>query len=209
MNLAKLLIIISTVLMLSCEKYDPSTVKRKKNISLRYINNPSDTELVLYTTGMLDKQYQEASLIIARKYGFTYWPAAGCIVSDSIINFVFKNNRIVNKVLTQINGIDWQRRFNQEVDIMQNRISMAKKLYYNSPIYPFLKLFDDEYHAGIDFTPDSSDTNYVNARLYWSDRWKNYYREETFDTYSINIHKRTFILSDSIGKIEFIINNRR
>ena len=211
MKTSKLFITALIIVILSCSRESENyyTAKSGKSVAVRYINNPTDSEVVIYTTGMPDAEYQEASMITAKKYGFSYWPAAGCYVSDSVRSSVNKRNKITNGIIAKINGENWKLRFKQEVDILQNRVSKAKRLFYSSPLYSYLNFHDKNSKAGFYVTPNEVDTNLINIDLYISNKWKNYFVDEYFGTVTINVQNNTFSLTDSVGRTEFVINNRR
>lgn len=181
----------------------------RKPTIIRFINKPLDTELVMYTTGLPDFGYQEATYYTSKKYGFKYWPADGCIVSDSILYWVHERNEATNKKLTKLHRQKWEIQFYKQVQLVQSRISQAKKILNSNFLRRSLQFHDQYIYTDIDFFPNETDTNLVHAILSSNLSWRKYTLTQYWIWADIDIKKQTLRQIKTIDSSEFIISNLR
>lgn len=77
-----------------------------------------DKGLRILVYGLGDRYYDRALNTVAGKYGFSYLPVAGCVVTPELRDSVFKENNITYSILEQKFGQGWRSRFEVEVDTM-------------------------------------------------------------------------------------------
>ncbi len=63
---------------------------------------------------------------LAKKWGFKYQVVAGCIVSDSLVEAVRKNNKRSDSLFTISFGKDWQRKFESGADSLFKLDSISR-----------------------------------------------------------------------------------
>lgn len=193
----------------ACDYKKNTLLNRNKPTTIRYINNPLDSELVIYTTGMPDYEYQEGSYYAAQKYGFRYWPAAGCIVSDSIISWSNSRNTLTRDKLSEIYGNDWEVSFNKEVEMIQTKLSHAKKIIQNYYLCRRMLLNDQYIDSDIVFYPHKTNSNLVHALLCTNLRWRKYTLIEYWILADIDIQNDAISTIKSMDSTEFVIRDLR
>lgn len=78
-----------------------------------------DTTLKILIYGLPNMEQRRAMNTVAKKYGFTYFAVAGCIISEKLSDSVRKENKRVYEILERRFGNNWRPTFAAEVDTMQ------------------------------------------------------------------------------------------
>ena len=89
----------------------------------------SATKFQLLTYGgPPDPLEDRARDVIARKWNITYRSVAGCVVTDSLVNSVNRQNTQTAKLIAEKHGQNWQTTFRKEV-----AAELAKQRTLTSP----------------------------------------------------------------------------
>ncbi len=78
-----------------------------------------DTTLKILTYGLPDMNESHARNSIARKYGFSYYAVAGCVVSKELRDSILQENKKGYDILSKKFVKDWRSKFEEEVDTMR------------------------------------------------------------------------------------------
>ena len=103
-------ILILLALILICCNKKSNPIKK---------DDSGDPTIRILTYGLPDFELSRAQNAVAKKYGFSYYAVAGCIVTQELLDSVEMKNNTTFKILDQELGPDWQIRFEKEVDTMQ------------------------------------------------------------------------------------------
>jgi hypothetical protein len=87
-----------------------------------------DTSLKMLTYGLRILERERVMSTVAKKYGFSYYSVAGCMVTSELVDSVDKQNKKVNIVLQRRFGKNWQDDFRKEVDTLIVRQEQILKL---------------------------------------------------------------------------------
>ncbi|MBS7564169.1 hypothetical protein KHS38_07105 [Mucilaginibacter sp. Bleaf8] len=104
------LVILALCLNLGCKP------KNQKAAHGKAVSKADSTESTLfYTYGLPGPAESEnATSVVAAKWGFGYKSVAGCTVSEKLVDSVQKHNEQVEEGLIKKYGKDWRARFNKE-----------------------------------------------------------------------------------------------
>jgi hypothetical protein len=91
-------------------------------------DKPIDTTLKFLTYGLPDREQQRAMNVVAKCYGFHYYPVGNCVIPQSLADSVSKENQKVNDILEQRFGKRWRLTFAAQVDTMQKLQHEVEKL---------------------------------------------------------------------------------
>lgn len=95
--------------------------------SVNLFSNTYKKPLQIWTVGLPNFGRQEVMDRIAQKYGFEFFPVAGCEVTKEIIENVKQHNEEVKAALALEHGEGWWDRFQKEVnDILTDRFKAEK-----------------------------------------------------------------------------------
>jgi hypothetical protein len=92
------------IIFISCNEKTKKDVKENK------------TDFTLLTYGLPNMERQNSNYIIAKKWGITFYPVAGCVVTEELQDSVNTINTIVNKNIENKYGKKWREKFEREVD---------------------------------------------------------------------------------------------
>lgn len=84
--------------------------------------------LQIWTVGLPNYARQEAMDRIAQKYGFEFFPVAGCEVTKDMLENVKQHNEEVKATLSKEHGEGWWDRFQKEVNEILNAKFQAEKM---------------------------------------------------------------------------------
>ena len=110
--------LIITVIVLGC----------RDNSKLKTDEATKDTTLKILTYGLPDMEENHARNSVGKKYGFTYYPVAGCVVPKELLDSIHQENKKVYEILSRKLGQNWRTKFEQEVDTMRQLQSKIEKL---------------------------------------------------------------------------------
>lgn len=74
-----------------------------------------DTTLTLLTYGYPDMVRENAINIILKKWGIRYYPVAGCVVTEELIDSVKIHNDSISKIIENKYGKNWERQFENQI----------------------------------------------------------------------------------------------
>lgn len=124
-----------------------------------------DNSPALLQTGLPDKSELNARNVAAKKYGFHYEWAGGCVPPQRLSDSIRHVNDLVNKSIAKLYGKDWRNNFYEEIEMyreLQNKVEyLARKSRIIYRINQELFKQDNFYFYQI----DSVDSNsvYVNV----------------------------------------------
>ena len=75
-----------------------------------------DKKLTILTYGLPNFDREQAEMVVATLYGFKFKAAAGCLVSDAIVDSIAVENYITEGILAQKYGKEWKLGFYAKVD---------------------------------------------------------------------------------------------
>ena len=84
--------------------------------------------LQIWTVGLPNYARQEVMDRIAQKYGFEFFPVAGCEVTKDMLENVKQHNDKVKAILSKENGEGWWDCFQKEVNEILNAKFQAEKI---------------------------------------------------------------------------------
>ncbi len=87
-----------------------------------------DTSLKILVYGLPDREQRRAMNTVAKKYDFHYFPVAGCVVSEHLLDSVNKENKKVYEILEKKFGKNWRLTFAAQVDTMKNLQKQVEEL---------------------------------------------------------------------------------
>ena len=91
----------------------------------------SKEPLKIWTVGLPNYGRQEVMDRIAQKYGFEFFPVAGCEVTKGMLENVKQHNDEVKAALSKEHGVGWWDRFQKEVNEILNAKFQAEKIVRN------------------------------------------------------------------------------
>ena len=100
----------------------------KNNVQTVNNSNKVDTSLKILVYGLPDREQRRAMNTVAKKYDFHYYPVAGCVVSEHLLDSVNKENKKVYEILEQKFGKNWRLTFAAQVDTMKNLQRQVEEL---------------------------------------------------------------------------------
>ena len=103
------MLILLALILICCNK--------KQNLIKKKVVEEPIVKILTY--GLPDFDRSRAQNNVAKKYGFTFYAVAGCVVTQELLDSVERENNITFKLLEQKLGHDWETRFEKEVDRMQ------------------------------------------------------------------------------------------
>lgn len=120
-----------------------------------------DSSPALLKTGLPDENELQASNTAAKKYGFHYEWAGGCVPPQPLRDSINKVNDLVSKSIAKLHGKDWRDRFYAEVDMYRELYYKIESLVGESRVvYKINKeLFNDDHFYF--YQIDSLDSNWV------------------------------------------------
>lgn len=116
--LLKVLPVLIVIVIVSCKSNTTITVK----------SNIADTSLKILTYGLPDKESTRAMNTVAKKYGFHYYPVAGCFITESLLDSVNRENKKAYEILDKRFGSNWRFKFDEEVDTMERKQDYVEEL---------------------------------------------------------------------------------
>ena len=93
-----------------------------------FSNTISKKPLQIWTVGLPNHARQEVMDRIADKYGFEFFPVAGCEVTKEMLVNVKQHNDEVKSALSKEHGEGWWDRFQKEVNEILNAKFQAEKI---------------------------------------------------------------------------------
>lgn len=123
-----------------------------------------DSSPAFLKTGLPDESELQASNTAAKKYGFHYEWAGGCVPPKHLQDSIKHVNDLVNKSIAKVHGKDWCDRFYDEVE-------MYRELY-----------FKIESLAG-----ESRVVSKINKELFMDDHFY-FYQIDSFDSNSVYVN---------------------
>lgn len=95
--------------------------------------NTEDPTLRMLYYGLTSMEDVRAMNAVARKYGFTYYAAAGCVVSASLVDSIHRENAATSRILAARFGKDWRKQFDADVKATKALYWKIEKLVKKEP----------------------------------------------------------------------------
>ena len=143
----------------------------------------ADTTLILLTYGLPYFDRQNSENVICRKWGIRFYPVAGCVVTEDLVDSVKTNNEKINKLIERKYGTNWRDRFEKEVDEEFEKEKIVTQILDK---VDFIKKKDDQMDLegnGLHYnmTPIENSSDYNVSVEGWGkidnkDIWVSYYR---------------------------------
>ena len=191
------ILILFTLILVCCNK-------KSNPIKKDVVEDPT---LKILTYGLPDFNRSRASNTVAKKYGFTYYAVAGCLVTQELLDSVEKENNITFKLLEQKLGHDWEIRFEKEVDTMQQVQSEIETLVRKEKYIIDKEKELEKEDKGLYFQIDLTDTEKIfDVKAY---EWRNINGESemvVYFTIVLNLNsKKVTKISEVIEKLHIDI----
>ncbi len=189
-----LLPLISLLFIISCNHHS-----QHKNSSRDKIEVPTrDTALRILIYGLPDHYGRQASNMIARKYGFSYFAVAGCMVSEDLVDSVRRENKKVYEALLKRFGKGWRTAFELEVDSIRSILPQIEDLVKKeSYIIKKEKDLEEENNGlfyGTEFTPQK---NVFDVKAYGWGKINNNDELLVYYTLSVDLKRKSVKLISS------------
>jgi len=89
----------------------------------------ADGKLVYLTYGLPPTEvHQNATKVVAARWGFTFRGVAGCMVTKKLADSVAAHNYIVNQIMVGKYGNDWYKKYDKEVTREQKKVQEMTNL---------------------------------------------------------------------------------
>lgn len=167
------LITFLLLILINACKPEVKTFNRKKCTTetdpyQRYSDSMNLVCPTYWVTGMIEDKDRQRQIIDAQ-YGFRFRIKSGCLVNDSILEFVERHNLKTDSIMKSRYGTNWIERFESSVDSLFAIDSVCIQLVDDSKFYKsFLRKYN-QYDKANDFYPkiglSSYQTNDKNIKL--------------------------------------------
>ena len=159
-----------------------------------------DTGLKILTYGL--PYDNRAASVIAKKYGFRYYPVAGCVVEPGLSDSVYRENQRVMNILAQRYGADWEKRFDKQVEELRLKYEEIELMLRQES---FIKKKVDELDAagnGLHFAiSDANPADVYEIKAYGWGEWKGEDELVVFYKISVDLNKKSVkLLSSEVEK---------
>jgi hypothetical protein len=154
-----------------------------------------DSVLRILVYGLPNFERQNSEALVAHKYGFRFFGAAGCVVTKEFEDSVERENKPVYALIEKKHGKGFWKRFNSEVDEEFKKQQDVEKLLWSQP---YLKKKDEEMQKednGLDYWLEwTKDKNIYNVKAYGWGKDKGGSRLMVFYKLKVDLGKRKVVL---------------
>jgi len=149
--------------------------------------------------GLPNFERENAQNIVAKKYGFSFYPVAGCLVSQELIDSTAKENNIVRGVLIKKYGKDFWSRFEKEVNKEQKQQEKVIKILSKQPFLQALEQQLNKDGNGINYYLEpTGNLNEYDANIYGWGVYNNTSARVSFYRLKVNLKSQVVSIADKI-----------
>ena len=101
------------------------------------------TKFRILTYGLPNFEREDAKNIIAKKWSIDFYPVAGCVVDQDLVDSAARENKIQEERIVTFYGKDWRDKFEKEVD---NEFIIHQKVFNLIDKQKFIKVKKNQLH---------------------------------------------------------------
>lgn len=114
-----LLVLGIFLLLLSCNNTNSATAETSST------HNKDSLHRVL-TYGISQPGSSTAAVLVAKQYGFYYYPVTGCVITKQLIDSINKENDNVYRAIAKEYGENWQEGYTNKTDSLSRLLQQVK-----------------------------------------------------------------------------------
>jgi hypothetical protein len=173
--------------------------QNKKNSFL-----PENNKTLYYRAGLPHIEWENTMSEAAKKFGFSYYRVAGCVIPEDFRKYIDKHNKKLKSRLEK-KYVGWQEKFDKEFDRLYSLFSYADTLLMQSQVFwdnnPATIDGKDSFHYFEEMTTDSV----LSVKIIDVVEWFNNNKLVSYKRFQVDIRtKEVKILADKPKDLQVV-----
>lgn len=143
---------------------------------------------------------EQSRVAIEKKYGFERHSAAGCTVTESLLDSIKRINDSVNIILEKRHGHNWKGKFEDEVKSLFKKEKIAIAILEKSSVFRDFLNNPKKYEGKPDYEIEETDSNVLRLKAYQKIYDKGKIIERQFFVVNVNLKSNKIIVENNTLK---------